>query len=91
MKTAAIVGEPEIDVDAVVVRVAIEDTVDPNAGGVFLCRMTDYGSVAVEPFPPGDTPSPSGADRVEAASAAMRYAVDNSAHFDALFAALPKD
>ena len=91
MKTAAIVGEPEIDGSAVVVRVAVEDTVDPNAGGVFLCRMTDYGSVAVEAFPSGDTPSPSGADRVEAAAAAMRYAVDNGGQFDALFASLPKD
>jgi hypothetical protein len=91
MKTAAIVGEPEVDAGTVVVRVAVEDTVDTDAGGVFLCRMKDYGSVAVEPFPFGDTTSPSGADRVEAAAAAMRYAVDNSAQFDALFASLPKD
>jgi hypothetical protein len=91
MKTAAIVAEPEIDAGAVVVRVAVEDTVDPDAGGVFLCRMTNYGSVSVELFPPGDTPSASGADRVEAATAAMRYAVDNTARFDALFASLPKD
>jgi hypothetical protein len=91
MKTAAIVGEPEVDAGTVVVRVAVEDTVDADAGGVFLCRMRDYGSVAVESFPPGQTPSSSGADRVEAAAAAMRYALDNNVQFDALFASLPRD
>ncbi|HVW23967.1 MAG TPA: hypothetical protein VHC69_01270 [Polyangiaceae bacterium] len=91
MKTAAIVGEPEVDGDTVVVRVAVDDTVDSNAGGIFVCRMTDYGSISVESFPPGDAPWPSGADRVEAATAALHYALDNSEQFDALFASLPKE
>ncbi len=91
MKTAAIVGEPEIDNDSVMVRVAVDDTADSDSGGVFLVRMKDYGSITVESFPPGQTPSSSGADRVEAAAAAMRYALDNSNQFDSLFAQLPRE
>ena len=90
MKTAAIVGEPEIDAGTVVVRVAVEDAADSDAGGVFLCRMKDYGTIAVESFPPGQTTLSSGADRVEAAAAAMRYAIANTSQFDALFEALPR-
>ncbi|HEX4337419.1 MAG TPA: hypothetical protein VH062_16000 [Polyangiaceae bacterium] len=88
MKTAAIVGEPELEGDSVLLRVAVDDTVESDTGGVFLCKMKDYGSIAVESFPPGQTTSASGADRVEAAAAAMRYALDNSAQFDVLFAKL---
>jgi len=91
MKTAAIVSEPELDAGAVVVRVAVEDTVDADSGGVFLCRMKDYGTISVESFPSGETPWSSGADRVEAAAAAMRYALDNQTQFDELFASLPRD
>ncbi|HEX3595922.1 MAG TPA: hypothetical protein VHU80_12510 [Polyangiaceae bacterium] len=88
MKTAAIVGEPELEADSVVVRVAVEDTVEVDSGGLFVCKMKDYGTVAVESFPPGQTTLSSGADRVEAGAAAMRYALDNSVQFDALFAEL---
>jgi hypothetical protein len=90
MKTAAIVGEPEVEGDSVVVRVAVDDAAESDTGGLFLCRMKDYGSITVESFPPGQTTLSSGGDRVEAAAAAMRYALDNSAQFDALFASLPR-
>ena len=88
MRTTAVVGEPEIEGDVVVLRVIVEDTGDSNSGGVFLCRMKDYGSISVETFPVGQTPSSQGEDRVDAAAAAMRYALDNQNRFDSLFAQL---
>ena len=91
MRTTAIVGEPQIEGDVVVLRVAVEDSAESDSGGVFLCRMKDYGTISVESFPAGQTPSSSGADRVDAAAAAMRYALDNQNRFDALFAELAAD
>jgi hypothetical protein len=85
MKTTSIVGEPELENGTVVLRVSVEDPAEPTAGGVFVCRLTDYASVSVETFPAGQTPSSSGEDRVEAAAAAMRYALENQSQFDALF------
>ena len=86
MKTTAIVGEPEVEGDVVVLRVVVEDPAETDSGGVFLCRMKDYGTISVESFPVGQTPSSRGEDRVDAAAAAMRYALENRNRFDALFA-----
>src|SRR5882672_3963823 len=88
MKRVSVVSEPEIDGGAVVLRVIVEDEALPDQGGVFVCRMKDYGSITVERFPRGQTPSSEGEDRVEAAAAAMRHALDNRDQFDALFARL---
>ena len=88
MKSTSVVGDPVIEGTAVVLRVAIEDPAHPESGGVFVCRMADYADIAVESFPPGQTPSSSGEDRVEAAACAMRYALENQGTFDTFFAEL---
>jgi hypothetical protein len=88
MRTASVVSEPELEDDAVVLRVVVEDPASENPGGVFVCRMRDYGTIAVETFPRGQTPPSEGEHRVEAASAAMRHALENREQFDALFARL---
>jgi hypothetical protein len=86
MRTTVVVGEPEIEGDVVVLRVAVEDAAETDSGGVFLCRMKDYGTISVESFPAGQTPSSRGEDRVDAAAAAMRFALENRNRFDELFA-----
>ena len=91
MRTTAIVDEPEIDGDAVIVGVIVEDPDLPDQGGVFVCRLTSYDDVAVETFPRGQTPPSEGESRVEAATAARAYATENRDLFDGLFANLPRE
>jgi hypothetical protein len=88
MRQVSVVGEPEIEDEAVVLRVVVEDPALADEGGVFVCRMRDYGTIAVEAFPRGLTPSSDGEFRVEAAHVAMRHALENREQFDALFAKL---
>jgi hypothetical protein len=89
MRTANVVDPPEIEDDAVVVRVAVEDPAREDSGGVFICRLRDYGNVTVETFPRGLTPSSDAEYRVEAAAAALRHMLDNRELYDELFARLP--
>ncbi len=88
MRSTFVAGEPEIDGSAVIVRVVVEDPALEDTGGIFVCRMTGYDAVSVERFPVGATASADGELRVEAADAAVRYALENRDQFDALFARL---
>jgi len=89
MRTTAVVGEPEIDGEHVIVRIAVEDPAQEDTGGLFVCRLRDYGDVSVETFPRGLTPPSEGEYRAEAAAAAIRHALENRELFDELFAQLP--
>jgi hypothetical protein len=88
MRTASVVSEPELEDGAIVLRVVVEDPALEDPGGVFVCRLKDYGTITVETFPRGQTPSSDAEHRVEAAAAALRHAIDNRDQFDALFARL---
>jgi len=88
MEHAVIESEPEIEDDAVVLRVVIEDPAAEDSGGVFICRLRGFGNVAVERFPRELGPAPYGKLRAIAAIAAVRYAVEHHDVFETLFAKL---
>lgn len=88
MRQISVVSEPEIEDDAVVLRVVIEDPSQEDSGGIFVCRLRGFGNVTVERFPRDQAPSADGALRAAAAVAAMEHAVSNNDAFQALFAKL---
>jgi hypothetical protein len=90
MSQCTIVDEPRIEGDAVVVRVVHEDPAEENSGRVFVCRMTAFDTISVEPFPKGQTPHPSGEHRRQAAEAVRKYAEENLSRFEELFEELAR-
>ena len=88
MKNASVESEPEIEDDAVVLRVVIEDPSLEDSGGVFVCRLRGFGDVTVERFPRDVGPTPDGRLRALAAITAVEYAVENHDTLAALFAKL---
>jgi hypothetical protein len=88
MRHANVEGDPEIEDDAVVVRVVIEDPSLEDSGGVFVCRLRGFGDVTVERFPRDVGPTPDGKLRALAAITAVEYAVQNHDTFEPLFAKL---
>jgi hypothetical protein len=85
MKTD-VLGEPEIEGGEVVLRIAVDDA-RSDEGGMFICRMTDFDTISVEPFL-SQTPNPDAESRVAAATAARRHARENREQFEMLFAKL---
>jgi hypothetical protein len=84
-----VVGDPEIEDGAVIVRVIVEDPArEDDPGGVFICRMTGFDEITVETFPRGVTPSSDGEHRADAAEAAAKFARSNREQFKELFARL---
>lgn len=90
MRTASIVSEPEIEDDAVVLRVVIEDPALEDSGGVFLCRLKGFGDVTVERFPRDQGVAPDGRLRAVAAITAVEHAVEHHDDFEVLFAKLQR-
>jgi hypothetical protein len=88
MENAVVESEPEIEDDAVVLRIVVEDPDGEDSGGVFVCRLRGFGSVTVERFPRDQSPVADGRLRAIAAITAMRHAVENHDAFESLFAAL---
>ncbi len=89
MPSVSVVGDPEIEDGAVIVRVIVEDpTRADDPGGIFICRLTAFDEVAVETFPRGQTPSSDGEHRADAAEAALKFARSNREQFKELFAKL---
>lgn len=88
MKHAVVESEPEIEDDAVVLRVVIEDPAAEDSGGVFVCRLRGFGNVTVERFPRDLGPAPDGRLRAIAAVTAVQYAVEHHDAFETLFAKL---
>ena len=88
MRHTVIEGDPEIEDDAVVLRVVIEDPALEDSGGIFICRLRGFGDVSVERFPRDQGPTPDGRLRAQAAVAAVEYAVEHHDAFETLFAKL---
>jgi len=88
MKRAVVESEPEIEDDAVVLRVVIEDPTLEDSGGVFICRLRGFGNVSVERFPRDQAPVADGRLRALAAITAVQHAVENHDTFESLFAKL---
>ena len=88
MAQATVESEPEIDGDAVVLRVAIEDPAADDSGGIFVCRLKDFGDISVERFLRDQAPGADGRLRALAAITAMEYAAENHDVFARLFATL---
>ena len=88
MRSANVESEPEIEDDAVVLRVVVEDPALEDSGGVFVCRLKGFGDVSVERFPRDQGPAPDGRLRALAAMAAVEHALENHDVFEALFAKL---
>ena len=88
MKHAVVESEPEIEDDAVVLRIVVDDPTAEDSGGVFVCRLRGFGTVAVERFPRDQSPAADGRLRAMAAITAMQYALDHHDEFEALFVKL---
>jgi hypothetical protein len=88
MKHAVVESEPEIEDDAVVLRVVVEDPAAEDSGGVFVCRLRGFGNIAVERFPRDQAPVADGRLRAMAAITAVKYALENHDLFEALFVKL---
>jgi hypothetical protein len=86
MGQATVESEPEIDGDAVVLRIAIEATSELDSGGIFVCRLKDFGDISVERLLRDQAPGADGRYRALAAIAAMEYAAENHDVFENLFA-----
>jgi hypothetical protein len=88
MRQATIESEPEIDGDAVVLRIGIEDPSLEDTGGIFVCRMKGFGDITVERLLRDLAPGADGRLRALAAVTAMEYAAENHDAFESLFATL---
>ena len=88
MGQATVESEPEIDGDAVVLRIAIEDSSAEDSGGIFICRLKGFGDITVERFLRDQSPGADGRVRALAAITAMEYAAQNHDVFERLFASL---
>ena len=88
MKNATVEGQPEIDGDAVVLRVVVEVPELEDTGGIFLCRMKGFGDTSVERLFRDLAPSADGRLRSLAAMAALEYAASHHDQFESLFARL---
>jgi hypothetical protein len=88
MGQATVESEPEIDGDAVILRIGIEDPTAEDSGGIFVCRLKGFGDISVERLLRDLAPGADGRLRALAAITAMHYAAENHDLFEELFAKL---